>query len=188
MKNKCFVSVTIAFIITMTGCATIRFRGHDIVAYSARDSNGTEYLVLKEDHTFSVRDAFGYEWYGGKWHLDGDTLIMASEAYRDPYDELDTLTRMIVEQYCRKGRLPSHIPEDDPYRPFIGQAYEWYYKPLANAGDKQIFLVDRKCLKEAIPNNNFIGGRHGVRRTYYRIPQGKIKLIHSCSGNGNESG
>lgn len=171
MKNKCIISVIVVSIIIMTGCSVIRFKGNDIAVYSTKHSNGTEYLVLNKDHTFSVRDSYGYEWYGGEWHQDGDTLIMISDAYRKPFKDLDTMTQKVVEQYCMHGKLPSLIPEDDPYHPFVDTAYRWYFKPKANAGDRQLYFVDGRCLKDAIPDNDFIDNGHGTCKIYYLVPQ-----------------
>ena len=139
MKRERIILVAVLCVMMLPGCGPGIFIGLDSVKYQLNDN--VRYMVFNPDHTFSVEDNYGYEYYGGKWKRKGDTLILQSVSYRPAYETLDTVAQRIVREYCEKGILPSLVPEDSPDKPYLRRAYEWYFRPEANHGDRQVYII-----------------------------------------------
>lgn len=144
MKRERII-LMVLFVMLLPGCGPGLFVGRDSVRYRLEDY--VRYLEFNPDRTFSVEDNYGYEYYCGEWEQKGDSVILRSASYRPAYETLDTVTQRIVKEYCEKGLLPSLVPEDSPDKSKLGNAYEWYFRPEANNGDRQVYLVrDRNWL------------------------------------------
>ncbi|MBO8453287.1 MAG: hypothetical protein IAC07_01020 [Bacteroidetes bacterium] len=145
-KNSILIIMLILFL--PAGCGTLNFRGRDSVRY-IETIPAMCVIEFRQDHTFIVKDYPGVVSYTGEWSYERGRLILTSDCYRIPYQDLDTLMKEAVNLYCFSPEL-TPFPEDDYEMELYNQALEWYFSPSANAGDRDIYLIKGRRLYDGI--------------------------------------
>lgn len=147
MKNIHFIIVVLISFLS-EGCATLNFCGRDSVRFKWMKPIGC-IIEFRKNHTFIVEGYPNVECYTGEWKLERGRLILTSDCYRIPYEDLDTLMKEAVNLYCFSPEL-TPFTDDDYERKLYDQALEWYFWPSANAGDRDIYQIRGKCLYDGI--------------------------------------
>lgn len=184
MKKKIFCITALS--IFVCGCAAINFGGNDSVLYELPLSV-PQFLVLGNDQSFSIQDDAGDEYFSGKWTVRKDTLIMTSDDYARPFEDLDIQTKEAL-RLCHGEYFEQYLNEDidsaicvmsnavaifmsgysdsagDSMHESMGKAVMWLLSEHANNGYRNVYIIKGGCLYDGIDK---------TRMSYVRVKQKK---------------
>lgn len=157
-----------AVAVFVCGCAAINFGSNDSVVYKLPLS-APQFLVLGKDHSFSIQNSTGDEYFSGKWTVSKDTLIMTSDEYTSPYEDLDTQTKEALRFFhgeCFERYLHEDVDSaicvmsnaaaifmsecSDSTRISIRKAAMWLLSEHANDGYRDIHLIRGRYLYDGV--------------------------------------